>query len=79
MPQVIENKICVGTDHWNAALSSGMTSLQLMVASVRSVACGKSEAVTFLYLIPYPSALMYSMQTEGSETFLIKATDQNLH
>jgi hypothetical protein len=62
---VIENKICEGTDHPNAALSSGMTSLWVMVASARSVAWGSNEAVTFLYLIPYTCAQLYSMQTEG--------------
>jgi hypothetical protein len=31
MSKVIENKICEGTDWLNAALSSGITSLQVMV------------------------------------------------
>jgi len=36
MPRVTENKICEGTDCLKAALSSGITSLQVMVASARS-------------------------------------------
>jgi hypothetical protein len=51
-PDVIENNICEGTDCLMAALSSGMTSRQLMVASARSVSWGSNEAVTSLYLIP---------------------------
>jgi len=76
---VIENKICEGTDRLNAALSSGVTSLYVLIASASSVGWGSSEAVTLLYLVHYPSPHMYSMQTQGSETFLISATDQNLH
>jgi hypothetical protein len=38
---VIESRICEGADCLKAALSSGMTSLQLMVATSR---CGISEA-----------------------------------
>jgi len=74
-----EGKICDGTDHLNTTLSSGMTSLQLMVGSARSVGWGSNEAVTLLYLIPYPGTHMYSMQTQGSETLVINTTDQNLH
>ena len=36
-PQVIENKICEGTDCLNVAFSSGMTSLQVMVACKKYV------------------------------------------
>jgi len=57
-----------GTDCLNAALSSVMTSLQVMVASARSVGWGRNEKLKFLYLIPYPSALMCSMQTQVSDT-----------
>ena len=35
--RVIENRICEGTDCLKAALSSGMTGLQVMVASATSV------------------------------------------
>jgi len=76
---VIENKICEATDCLNAALSSGVTSLYVLIASASGVGWGSSEAVTLLYLIPYPSPHMYSMQTQGSQTFLIIATNQNLH
>jgi len=76
---MIENKICEGTDCQNAALSSGMTSLYVLITSASSVGWGSSEAVTLLYLVHYPSPHMYSMQTQGLETFLIIATDPNLH
>ena len=36
-PEVIENNICEGTDCLKAALSSGMTGLEVMVASAISV------------------------------------------
>jgi Fe-S-cluster-containing hydrogenase component 2 len=50
--RVIENKICEGIDCPNAALSSGIASLNLMVSSARCVGCGSKGAVTLLYLIP---------------------------
>jgi len=36
-PGVIENRICEGTDCLKAALSRGMTGLQVMVTSATSV------------------------------------------
>jgi hypothetical protein len=78
-PQVIENKICECTNCMKAALSSGVTSQQVMDALETIVGWGKNEGVTFLYLIPYPSAHMYRVQTQVSETFLINANYQNLH
>ena len=50
--RVIENRICEGTDCLKAALSSGVTSLQVVVVSARSVSRGSNEAVTLLYLVP---------------------------
>ena len=44
-PDVIGNRICEGTDCLKAALSSGMTSLQVLVG------CGSNEALTLLYLV----------------------------
>jgi len=49
---VIENRICEGTDCLKAALSSGLTSVQVMFVLARSVSCGSNEAVTLLYLVP---------------------------
>jgi hypothetical protein len=72
------SKIRKGTDCLNSALSSGVTSLRVMVASA-SVGWGRNKAVTLLYLIIHSIAHMYSMQTQVSETFLINATYQNLH
>jgi len=51
-PGVIENRICEGTDCLKVALSSGMTSVQVVVASAKSISCGSNEAVTLLYLVP---------------------------
>jgi hypothetical protein len=45
---VLENKICEGTDHLKAALSSDMACLQVMVALARSVSWGSNKAVTLL-------------------------------
>jgi hypothetical protein len=58
-PVVIENKICEGTDCLKAALSSDMTSLQVMVATARSVGWESNEVVTLLYLVPWASTLTY--------------------
>jgi len=63
-PQMIENKICEGTDCLKAALSSGMTSLQVMVACARSMGWGSNEAVSLLYLIPWPSSPTYGVKTQ---------------
>jgi len=40
---VIENRICEGANHLKAALSSGVTSLQVMVASARRVSRGSMK------------------------------------
>ena len=68
-PQVTKNNICEGTDHLNAALSSGMTSLQAMVASARSVSWGSNEAVTLLYLVPWPSTQTCRVKTQYSKHY----------
>jgi hypothetical protein len=46
-----ENRVCEGTDCLKGVLRSGMTVLQLMVASASCVAWGNNEAVTLLYLL----------------------------
>jgi hypothetical protein len=76
---VIENRICEGTDCLKATLSSGVTSLQVIIASARSVGWGSNEAVTLLFIVPWPSALMCSMETQVLEKLLIHISDQNLH
>jgi hypothetical protein len=68
-PEVIENKICEGTDRLKAALRSGMTSLQVMVASARSVGWGSSKGVKFLYLVPWPSSPTYRVKTQDSKIY----------
>jgi hypothetical protein len=52
-PQVIENKICEVTDHLKAALRSGMTSLQVIIASARSVGFGGGA------MIPWHCCIVY--------------------
>jgi len=73
---VIENRIFEGTNCLKAALSSGVTSLQVMIASARSVSKGEHEAVTSLYLIPWPSCLTYRVKTQDSKRII---TDHNPH
>jgi len=65
----MENKICEGTDHLKAALSSGMTSLQVMVSSARSVGWGINKAVTLLYLVPWLSSPTYRVKTQDSKHY----------
>jgi hypothetical protein len=65
---VKETKICEGADRPKAALSSGMTSIEMMVASARSVGCWSNEAVTLLYLIPWSSILMYRVKNTRFDT-----------
>jgi hypothetical protein len=74
---VIENEICEGTDCLKAALSSGMTGLQVMVASATSVSCGSNEVVTLLYLGPEPSPVTYRVKHKIGN--MIIATDHNPH
>jgi len=69
---VIENRICEGTDRLKAALSSGVTSVHVMVVLARSVSCGSNEAVTLLYLVSSPSSTTYSQNTRF-ETFCFTA------
>ena len=75
---MIEKKIWEGSDCLKAALSSCVTSQQLMVAHARIVGWGRN-GVMFIHLVYYPNALMYSMQTQVSVIFLMNTTDQTLH
>jgi hypothetical protein len=59
--------------------SSDITSLLVTVAPARSVGWGRNEALTLLYLVPWPIAVICSMQTQYSETFFINVIDQKLH
>ena len=63
-PGVIENRICEGTDCLKAALSSGVTSLQIVVVSARSVNWGSNEAVTLFYLVSSPSTPTYIVKKQ---------------
>jgi len=67
---VIENRFCKGTDCLKAALSSGMTSLQVMVASARSVSWGSDEAVALLYLVSSPSSPTYRVKTQDFKHYV---------
>ena len=66
-PVVIENRNCEGTDCLKAALSSGVTSLQVVVVSARSVSRGSNEAVTLLCLVPSPSTPVYREKKQDSK------------
>ena len=68
-PEVIENNICEGTDCLNAALSSGMRSLQVMVASAKNLYCGSNKTVTLLYLVPWASTKTYKVKTQGLKLY----------
>jgi len=61
-PGVIENRICEGTVFLKAALCIGMTSLQVLVVSARSVSRRSSEAVTLLCLVSSLSILTYRVK-----------------
>ena len=63
-PGVIENRICEGADCLKAALSSGVTSLQDVVVSARSVSRGSIEAVTLLYLVSGPRTPTYRLKKQ---------------
>jgi hypothetical protein len=67
--RVMENKFCEGTDHLKAALRSGVTSLNVMFASARSVGCGLSKAVTLLYLVTWTSSPTHRVKTQDSDHY----------
>ena len=71
-PGVIE-KVLIdseGTDCLKAALSSGVTSLQVVVASARSVSRGSNEAVTLLCLVSSPSTPTYRVKSQHSKHYV---------
>jgi len=70
-PGVIENRICEGTDCLKAALSSGVTSPQVVVVSARSVSRGSNEALTLLYLVSSPSTPTYRVKTKIRDILII--------
>ena len=67
--EVIENKICEGIARLKAALRGGKKSLQVMVASARSVGWWNNEAVTLLYLVKWPSTPTYRVKTQDSKRY----------
>ena len=67
---MIENRICEGTDCLKAALSSGVTSLQVVVVLARSVSCGSNEAVTLLYLVSSPSSPTHRVKTQDLKRYV---------
>jgi len=64
MAGVIESKICKRTNQLETPLSNGVTSLQAMVASARSVRMGSDEVVTLVYLLPRLSSLTCRVNTQ---------------
>ena len=67
---MIENRIFEGTDCLKAALSSGVTSLQVVVVSARSVSRGSNEAVTLLCLVSSPSTPTYRVETRDLKHYV---------
>jgi hypothetical protein len=61
---VIDNKFFEGSHCLKAAVRSGVTSIQIMVASARSVGWGCNEAVTLLYLVTRPSTPNYRVKNK---------------
>jgi hypothetical protein len=51
----MENMFFESTDCLNSPLQSNMKSLKVMIAPARSFGWGSNEAVTLLYLVPWPS------------------------
>jgi hypothetical protein len=75
---VIENRSCEGTDCQKAALSSAVTSVQVMVASARSVSCGTMNQ--WPYCISYlVQAVRHIEWKHKIRNILIVTTDHNPH
>ena len=53
-----------------AALSSGVTSLQVVVSSARSVSRGSNEAVSLLYLVSSPSSPTCRVKTQDLKRYV---------
>jgi len=65
--KVIENKICEGTDCLKAAWSSGVTSLEGIVAPARVVDWRSNDKMSLLYVLPLPSTRACVAKTQGSK------------
>jgi len=84
--KVIENQIFEGTDCLKAAWSSGVTSLEGIVAPARIVDWRSNEKVSLLYVLPLPSTTTCVVKTQGSKhswftpliRFSIQAADNSL-
>jgi len=59
-----------GTDCLKAALSSGVTSLQVVFVSGRSVSRVSNEAVTLLYLVSSPSTPTYRLKSQDLKHYV---------
>ena len=66
---MLENTFCEGTDGLKAAFQSGVTSLQVIIASARSVGWGSSETARLLCLVPWPISPTYRVETEDLDCF----------
>jgi len=66
---VIDNKFSEGSDRLNAAIRSGMTSVQVIVASAASVGWGSNKAVILLYLVTWPSTLRCRVKKQDSKHY----------
>ena len=68
-PGVIENRSCEGTDCLKAALSSGVTRSGYGCLS-KKFEQGEHEAVTLLFLVPWPSWPTYRVKTQDSKHYV---------
>jgi hypothetical protein len=75
----MENTFCEGTDRLQAALQSGMTSLQVIIASARSVGWGSNETVTLLCLVPWPISPTYRVKTGDSKQLYTPLAGHTIH
>jgi len=65
--KVIENKICEGTNCLKAAWSSGVTSLEGIVAPARIVGWRSNDKASLLYVLPLPSTRTCAVKTQHSK------------
>ena len=56
-----------------------MTSLQVIIASTRSVGWGSNETVKLLCLVPWPSTLTYGVKTGDSNQLYTPLAGQTIH
>jgi hypothetical protein len=72
--------LCLGTDRLKTALRSGMTTLKLTIASVRSMGWGEGEMKQWRCCILYlGQSLRHAEWKHNTWNFLILTTGHNIH